>query len=450
MKPNVLFLIIDSLRADKFPQKNQNNSSPNISSLIQNGTLFSNTISSANATILSWSSLFTSKFPFKTGIRSSRFNKLDSNIETSFDVLKNNNYRLYGYLPKLSETVGLFPKFDNDDYLYDFYIGLSNGLGEEIIKKTDSNLPTPWFFLVHSMDLHQPINVSKKFDITKFGMSSYERKVSEIDFWIGKIIKKIDLKNTILIITGDHGDYIKSANIANKELDFNPDHNKEVLRSKISKHAPKFLKPLKDKVFFSLEKQTQVRKSKILHDLDLRDYEKRAIIAGKADKDHFLFDELIKVPLLIVSPQITKNLLINQQIRTVDIFPTLFDLLGLKFQSDIDGVNLKPLINGESMQEQPAYIESNPLVLTESNDVIGIRTSKYKYFRDKNDPSKRIHLFNLKTDPYEETNLSSETELIKKFEEILISLLGDYSEKISQNTSESDEIEQELRKLGYV
>ena len=182
----------------------------------------------------------------------------------------------------------------------------------------------------------------------------------------------------------------------------------------------------------------------------MRDYEKRAIIAGKADKDHFLFDELIKVPLLIVSPQITKNLLINQQIRTVDIFPTLFDLLGLKFQSDIDGVNLKPLINGESMQEQPAYIESNPLVLTESNDVIGIRTSKYKYFRDKNDPSKRIHLFNLKTDPYEETNLSSETELIKKFEEILISLLGDYSEKISQNTSESDEIEQELRKLGYV
>ena len=188
----------------------------------------------------------------------------------------------------------------------------------------------------------------------------------------------------------------------------------------------------------------------MLHDLDLRDYEKRAIIAGKADKEHFLFDELVKVPFLITGPKISKNRLINQQIRTVDIFPTLFDLLGLKFQSDIDGINLMSLVNGENIPEQLAYIESNPLVLTESNDVIGIRTSKYKYFRDKNDPSKRIHLFNLKTDPYEETNLSSETELIKKFEGILISLLGDYSEKISQNTSESDEIEQELRKLGYV
>ena len=109
-----------------------------------------------------------------------------------------------------------------------------------------------------------------------------------------------------------------------------------------------------------------------------------------------------------------------------------------------------PLINGENMQEQPAYIESNPLVLTESNDVIGIRTSKYKYFRDKNESSKRIHLFNLETDPYEETNLSSDTELIKKFEGILSSLLEDYPENISENTSESDEIEQELRKLGYV
>ena len=450
MKPNILFLIIDCLRADKFPRKNQNNYSPNISSLMQNGILFSNTISSANATILSWSSIFTSKFPFKTGIRSSRFNKLNSNIVTSFDILKNNNYTFYGYLPKLSETVDLFPKFENEDYLYDFFSGLSNGLGEKIITKIDFNLPTPWFFLVHSMDLHQPISVSKKFDTTKFGMNSYERKVSEIDFWIGKIIKKIDLKNTILIITSDHGDYIKSANIANKELDFNQNYNRQFILSKITKRTPKFLEPLKDKIFLAVDKQNKTRKSKILHDLDLRDYEKRAIIAGKADKDHFLFDELIKVPFLILGPQIPKNLLINQQIRTIDIFPTLFDFLGLKFQSDIDGINLMPLINGENMQEQPAYIESNPLVLTESNDVIGIRTSKYKYFRDKNESSKRIHLFNLETDPYEETNLSSDTELIKKFEGILSSLLEDYPENISENTSESDEIEQELRKLGYV
>ena len=97
MKPNVLFIIIDSLRSDKFTEhgKNQNNS--NISHLIENGTLFKDTISAANATILSWSALFTSKFPFKTGIRSTRFNKLNSNIITSFDILKNNNYKILNY-----------------------------------------------------------------------------------------------------------------------------------------------------------------------------------------------------------------------------------------------------------------------------------------------------------------------------------------------------------------
>ena len=43
--------------------------------------------------------------------------------------------------------------------------------------------------------------------------------------------------------------------------------------------------------------------------------------------------------------------------------------------------------------ENPAYIESNPLVIKQSNDVVGIRTGDYKYFRDKNDPKMRIHLF---------------------------------------------------------
>jgi hypothetical protein len=42
---------------------------------------------------------------------------------TSFDILKNNNYTFYGYLPKLSETVDLFPKFENEDYLYDLQVG---------------------------------------------------------------------------------------------------------------------------------------------------------------------------------------------------------------------------------------------------------------------------------------------------------------------------------------
>ena len=87
-KTNIIFLIIDSFRSDKFFGKTKNIINPTFDNLINNGSYFSNTISSADGTILSWSSLFTGKFPFKTGIRSSKFNRLSSDTTTFFQILK--------------------------------------------------------------------------------------------------------------------------------------------------------------------------------------------------------------------------------------------------------------------------------------------------------------------------------------------------------------------------
>ena len=40
--------------------------------------------------------------------------------------------------------------------------------------------------------------------------------VSAIDFWIGKFLKTIDLTNTLVVITADHGEYIRSLKINNE------------------------------------------------------------------------------------------------------------------------------------------------------------------------------------------------------------------------------------------
>ena len=95
MNPNIIFLIIDSFRSDKFFGVKKTSITPNIDYLIKNGTYFSQAITSSDATILSWSSIYTGRFPFKTGIRSSRFNKLDKDIPTIFDYLTKNNYAFY-------------------------------------------------------------------------------------------------------------------------------------------------------------------------------------------------------------------------------------------------------------------------------------------------------------------------------------------------------------------
>jgi len=249
-KTNIVFLIIDSFRSDKFYGDTKKIKNPFLNNLINHGSYFSNAISSSDGTILSWSSIFTGKFPFKTGIQSSKFNRLAPDTDTFFNILEKEGYHFYSYLPKLSETVGLFPKFENDDNYYDFYVGLTNGLGQTFLDQLKKGLTEPWFFLIHSMDLHPPVNIDKKFDNDEYGENYYERKISEIDPWLDKISKTIDFSNTLFIITADHGSYIKSVTLNGKQIDTNINTNSEIISSKIGKKNPKISSSFKGSTLF--------------------------------------------------------------------------------------------------------------------------------------------------------------------------------------------------------
>ena len=114
-KPNVLLVVIDSLRADKFFGTEKTSYTPNFDEMIKNGIYFEQAISSADATLLSWAGIFTGRHPFKTGIRSSRFKKLNKNTTTYFDILKKSGYNFYSFLPISGKVVGIFPDFENID-----------------------------------------------------------------------------------------------------------------------------------------------------------------------------------------------------------------------------------------------------------------------------------------------------------------------------------------------
>jgi len=73
-KPNIIFLIIDSFRSDKFYGDTKKLKNLFLNDLINRGSYFSQAVSASDGTILSWSSIFTGKFPFKTGIRSLKYN----------------------------------------------------------------------------------------------------------------------------------------------------------------------------------------------------------------------------------------------------------------------------------------------------------------------------------------------------------------------------------------
>ncbi len=451
MKQNIFFITLDSCRSDKFYGENKTSVTPNIDELIKKGAYFEQTISSSDSTLLAITSLFTGKYSFKTGIRSGRFNKLKKEVSTFFKILTNNGYHHYAYNPTVTKTIGLMPDFENKDSEYDYHFDLSDGLGEKIIKKLRSKLNEPWCFYIHANDLHFPIKVSKKFSDNRFGDNNFEKQLSSIDSWIGKILKNINLENTLFIITSDHGTFIPSVTTENKILNFEIEGKKQQLISKISKKIPSFLQPLKTKIFMKKERKERNAIIKKILKMDLKPHQKRELLWQRSDLDKVLFDSNVKVPLLIVGNQIKKNVIISQQVRQVDILPTILDLIGIKNEVDVDGQSLVPLINGEKLEESPTYMESTPLIQMKANEVIGIRTSKFKYFRDRDDKTKRIHLYDLKNDFNEDYNISEKKDIVKKMEDIIEELYKENIEKEDTEFSEEETkaIEDELKKLGY-
>ena len=97
------------------------------------------------------------------------------------------------------------------------------------------------------------------------------------------------------------------------------------------------------------------------------------------------------------------------------------------------------------------FIENTPLIQKKANTVIGIRTSKFKYFRDTNDITKRVHLFNLEKDPFEENNIAnSRPDIVEKMEKYISKVnYVDNSKLQTIDKNETKIIEDELEKLGY-
>ena len=99
MPPNIFLLTIDSLRFDKTFGKNKSSVTPNLDSLVRNGTCFRQAICSADQTGLSLGSLFTSLYPFKSGIS---YFQVDHNAPNFFQLLQRENYKLHSFVPDLS------------------------------------------------------------------------------------------------------------------------------------------------------------------------------------------------------------------------------------------------------------------------------------------------------------------------------------------------------------
>lgn len=128
-----------------------------------------------------------------------------------------------------------------------------------------------------------------------------------------------------------------------------------------------------------------------------------------------LYNEILRVPLIMSVPQ-TPARKISIPVETIDVYPTILTLLGLRPQHAIEGTDVSDSIRGLSSARGNPYIISDlyDKVLLQNNVEIirkqkSITTSQWKlYAKDINHLSdtQTLELYDTQNDPWDTTNVA--------------------------------------------
>jgi len=170
---------------------------------------------------------------------------------------------------------------------------------------------------------------------------------------------------------------------------------------------------------------------------------------GELTHGIFLYDSTLHVPFILAGPDVPAGKVIDDQVRSIDVMPTLLAFLNLSPGSEAQGVNLWPLIQqGTRVRSNYAYCETlYPRTYMGWSELRAMRTDQWKLI-----VAPHPELYSLARDPGETQNLISRfpadaDQLQKKIWEIA----GEQSRQEKVVTSPVEpQTRQELESLGYV
>jgi arylsulfatase A-like enzyme len=377
---NVILITIDALRPDHLGCYGyERNTSPNIDELAREGVLFENAIIQAPYTYTSIASIFTSIYNNNVKIEiekdKDKVNFIISGKITNptlAEVLKRNNYLTAGFAanPWLRSEAGFDKGFDTYRFFWNDDAPFLNNLASEWL---DKNHNSPFFLYLHYMDPHLPYYPPAPYNILYVNDSFYNTSLGNIP----KIIEDNGVGGILSYgVLGNHMEIAYYISQYDGEISY-VDH---------------YI-------------------GKLMNKLDALNLTNNTLIIITADHgeglgehnlyfthDIFLYDFLIKVPLIIKCPQCgLKAKVVNAQVRSIDIMPTILDILGIKINHSVDGVSLLPLIKGANISLE-AY--------SQTGLIRSIRTNEWKYIHNFGNNSGE--LYNLKKDPKETKNVVNE------------------------------------------
>ena len=388
---NIILISLDALRYDRTNLSgNHPGLTPNLNAFADEAVVFHDATSAAPWTLPSTMSIWTGRWPSVHQVTNKLAplsggkmveTSLSAGIQTFPDLLIRSGRKAGGF----TGGAGVQAKYgfgrDFDTYVDDQYFGGLDHAIPAALSWLGDNGSAPFFMFLHGYDVHgqYPLAESKRSAITYDGALDGSKEEQA---------------------------RLREKGLENIENPGDPAH----LNGEINAADTAYLKAVYDlKV-----RDADERLGSFLTRLKTMGvYDKSVIIIVSDHGDEFmehsgldhgatLYQEQLHVVSMIRFPGYGRRQDINAPVRTIDMFPTVFDALGMAGPARVDGVSLLPLLRGETL-ELDVYAESDYRLFVHQRMV---RQGPHKLILDLLDGDRE--LYNLSEDPTESKDISSQ------------------------------------------
>lgn len=476
-RPNVLLLIFDTLRPDYLSCYGGPVETPGIDAVAKRGITFENAYAAGPGTAISHASLFTGQYPTHNGVADQV--EIPEDVPTMASWFRDAGYETYGIAgpSRMSSNFGYERGFDryleryfevpphlSTDYLTEVILNdeLRRPLVEEFVstifygkdkytrfrfralQEKLAALSRPFFALANFPTVHAPYAPPRPYK-TEATPELSRPKYEFIEHLTGReeSLDKDDIRSDRVY----EAQFFEGISQFLRDPDYLNEAELELLRTWYSAS----IRYLNDRFTWFDE---FLQRNGVLDDtivILMADHGEHIGEHGLLGHSYKLFEENLRVPLIISGPGIPAGERRSDFVSLVDIFDTVCDVAGLKPPDSTDG---QSLFTGQ--QRSAAYAEDGirPRPHTDGMEehrraefTLGrkaVRTEEYLYVL-RSDGTERMF-----DRPDEERIEDPDEDELERYREMVTEELSSDFVTVNGSTVDDDRLEENLRHLGYI
>lgn len=345
--PNVVLIIIDTLRQDKLGAYGfSGNTSPEIDLMVKRGVRFDRVIAQSSWTRPSIGSMLTSQYPRTLGIYKEKGEVLPGDFVTLAEALKQAGYTTLGATANanintsfnfqqgfdryIDSTVSLRWMADSDDggSHKEQKLQSARQVFDSLLAQVKERNAPPYYLQANLMEVHE--HRDKRMDLSKYEplfagepdkryLAAIRLVSEEIDRFAAVLRSLPEFERTLFVIVSDHGEGLTD-------------------------HQP---------------------------------------VRASSGHGRLLYETQVLVPLILYATDdsLPRGKVVEAGSRLLDLMPTLLDYLGLEPPLDIVGQSMMAAVDGQKPPQLPSHFVAETQL--RSSDAIGVYGPHWEYFEHR-------------------------------------------------------------------